>query len=115
MVDIYLPDVYTFGIRHSRTSMNTAVIITKTDPEVKAKAQAIAKELGLSLSAIMNGWLRQLIRTKKVTFEAESYEPTPRLERVINKAEKDLKEGKHFSPRFKTGEEAVAWLEQQGI
>ena len=94
--------------------MNTAVIITKTEPEVKIKAQKVAKDLGLSLSSLINAWLRQLIKTKTVTFSASSEEPSDYLKQIIHQAEKNLRAGK-ASPSFKTGEEAVAWLEKQGI
>src|SRR4026208_2568003 len=46
--------------------MNTAIIITKTEPEIKVKAQQIAKELGVSLGGLMNSWLKQFVKTKKV-------------------------------------------------
>lgn len=93
--------------------MNTAVIITKTDPEVKKKAQALAREFGISLSSMINTYLKQVIRTKKINLHLEE-EPSPYLVKILKKAEKNLKEGKG-SPVFKTGEEAVKWLEKQGI
>lgn len=93
--------------------MNTAVINIKTNPQTKAKAQAIAKELGLSLSALVNGFLHQLVKTKKVTFSTDE-EPSDWLISQMKQAEKNYKEGKH-SPIFRSGEEAVAWLEKQGI
>ena len=43
--------------------VNTVAIYIKTQPEVKAKAQEIAKTLGLSLGALVNVWLIQLIKT----------------------------------------------------
>ncbi len=94
--------------------MNTAVIITRTDPEVKAEAQRVAKELGFNLSSLVNGWLRQLIKTKTVTFSASDEEPSEYLIALMKKAEEDYKKG-NTSPAFKTGEDAVAWLEKQGI
>ena len=93
--------------------MNTAVINIKTQPEVKLKAQAIAREIGVSLSSLINAYLRQFIRTKKVEFDLEE-EPSPYLIRMLKKSERDIKAGR-VSPAFKTGEEAVAWLEKQGI
>jgi addiction module RelB/DinJ family antitoxin len=44
--------------------MNTALINIKTDPAIKKQAQELAQKLGLSLSSIINAYLRQLIRTK---------------------------------------------------
>jgi len=93
--------------------MNTAVIITKTDPQVKRKAQKIAKEIGVSLSSLINAYLKQLVRTRRVEFDLEE-EPSDYLIKAIRRSEKNIREGK-VSPAFKTGEEAVDWLEKQGI
>ena len=95
--------------------MQTAAIYIKTDPEVKAKAQKVAKELGFSLSSLMNAWLRQLIKTKTITFSVRDEEiPNEYFKQTLAKTRKNLKEGKG-SPIFHTGEEAVKWLEDQGI
>ncbi len=94
--------------------MQTAAIYIRTDPEIKTKAQKVAKELGLSLSSLMNGWLRQLIKTKTVTFTARDEIPNEYFKRTLAKARKNRKEGKS-SPIFHSGEEAVKWLEEQGI
>lgn len=90
--------------------MNTAVIITKTEPEVKIKAQKVAKELGLSLSSLINAWLRQLIKTRTVTFSASSEEPSEYLKAVIKRAEENYKKRK-TSPAFNDVEEAIKWLD----
>lgn len=94
--------------------MSTAAIYIKTDPHVKEKAQRVAQELGLSLSAILNAYLKQLIHTKTVTFSALDEVPNEATRAIMKQAEDNLKKGKH-SPIFKTGKEAVAWLEKQGI
>lgn len=95
--------------------MNTSAIYIKTDPQLKKQAQMTAKELGLSLSVIVNGFLKQFIKTKSVTFSAQEDEiPNEYLRSALKKAEENIKKGNH-SPVFKTGEEAVAWLEKQGI
>lgn len=95
--------------------MNTSAIYIKTDPEVKAKAQKVAKELGFSLSSLMNAWLRHLIKTKTVTFSVRDNEiPNEYFKRTIAKARKNWKAGKG-SPVFHSGEEAMRWLEEQGI
>lgn len=89
--------------------MQTTAIYIKTDPEVKAKAQKVAKELGLSLSSLLNGWLRHLIKTKTVTFSAAHEKPSKYLLKMVKKAEKDRKEGR-ASPKFDNAEDAIAWL-----
>ena len=53
--------------------MNTAGIYIRTQPEVKAKAEKIAKGLGLSLSELINIWLIQLVKTRRVDFSVEAY------------------------------------------
>lgn len=93
--------------------MNTAVIITKTEPEVKKQAQEMAKEFGISLSSLVNAYLKQIVRTKKIEFTLER-EPSNYLVRTIKQAVEDRKRG-NASPVFKNGKDAVAWLEQQGI
>ncbi|MEK7165216.1 MAG: type II toxin-antitoxin system RelB/DinJ family antitoxin [Patescibacteria group bacterium] len=94
--------------------MNTSAIYIKTEPEIKQKAQEVAHEMGLSLSAILNAYLKQLIKTKTVTFSTFDEYPNEVTRAALKKAEENLKKG-NTSPIFKTGEEAVAWLEKQGI
>lgn len=53
-------------------SMNTAAIYIKTQPEIKAKAQKIAKTLEMSLSALVNIWLIQFVKTRRVNFSIEA-------------------------------------------
>ncbi|MDO8619649.1 MAG: type II toxin-antitoxin system RelB/DinJ family antitoxin [Candidatus Daviesbacteria bacterium] len=94
--------------------MNYTVVATKVDPQTKKEAMETAKELGMPLSVVIKAFLKQFIKTKTVTFSARDEEPSEYLKQAIRQAEKDWKEGK-TSPTFKTGEEAVAWLEKQGI
>lgn len=95
--------------------MSYEVISIKVDPLTKRQAQKLSYRLGLSLSAVLKGFLKQFIRTKTVTFSAqEREEPGEYLIKAMKQAEKDWKVGKG-SPLFKTGEEAVAWLEKQGL
>jgi len=94
--------------------MNTTAIYIKTEPQLKAKAQKVASQLGLSLSALINAWLKQLIKTKTVTFSSYDEYPNEATRKILRQAELNWKKGNH-SPLFKTGKEAVAWLEKQGI
>ena len=93
--------------------MNTAVINIKTEEKVKKQAQNIAHDLGLNLSSLINAYLKQLVRTRRIEFDLEG-EPSDFLIRSIRRAEKNIKEGK-VSPAFRTGKEAVEWLEKRGI
>ena len=81
--------------------MKTSIINIKTDMATKRDAQRAARALGLPLSAVLNNYLREFSRTKKVIFG----ETTPKkdTERRIMKALKDYARGKNISPTFATG------------
>src|SRR3989338_7923575 len=88
--------------------MNTAVIITKTEPATKKQAQRIASELGVSLSSIINAYLRQFVRTKRIEFDLKE-EPSDYLLRSLKESQEDVKEGR-VSPKFSNAEDAIKWL-----
>lgn len=94
--------------------MNYAVVVTKVDPQTKKEAQKTAEKLGMPLSVVIKAFLKQFIRTQSVSFGVRDEEPSEYLKNAIRQAEKDWK-AKKTSPAFKTGEEAVAWLEKQGV
>lgn len=92
--------------------MNTAVVNIKTEKELKIKAHKVADELGLSLSSILNAYLRQLVRTRSVYFDAAVEKPTEYLLKTLKVSEKERKGGK-ASPIFSESEEAISWLRDQ--
>lgn len=90
--------------------MNTAVINVKIDPKVKRQAQNIASDLGFSLSALINGYLKSLIKTKTVHFSlTEKEEPSEYLIKALKESEEDRKAGR-VSPSFDNVEDAIKWL-----
>ena len=71
--------------------MNT-VISVKVDKDIKAAAQEVAKSAGISLSTLLNSYLRQIVATRRI----ELYAPeamTPNLEKLIGEVEAELKSG----------------------
>lgn len=91
--------------------MNTTVVNFKTDAKIKRGAQAVAKDLGFSLSSVLNAYLRNLIRTRKVEFSDDvRLEPTAYLKRVLRQSEKDIKEGRVIS--FSPPSEALSYLDR---
>ncbi len=94
--------------------MQTTAIYVRTDPEIKTKAQKVAKELGFSLSSLMNAWLRQLIKTKTITFSTLNETPNEYLKSVMKQAEENYRKG-NTSPAFSNVEDELKWLEKQGI
>jgi len=89
--------------------MKTMINI-KADAEVKKEAQRLAKNLGLSLSDVMNASLRNFIRTREVRISDVPY-MTQELERLIEIAERDFKAGKNISPLLKTPKEVDRYLD----
>lgn len=89
--------------------MNTVIHI-KADKEVKENAQKAAKDLGLTLSDVINASLRNFIRTREVIF-SDIPRMTPELEKRLDKVEEDIKLGRNLSPAFDNMDEAIAWLD----
>ncbi|MDP3900472.1 MAG: type II toxin-antitoxin system RelB/DinJ family antitoxin [bacterium] len=89
--------------------MNSTVINIKTDPKIKKEAQKIASDLGLSLSGAINGFLKQLIRTKTVVFTLNENIPSDYLLASIKESENERKNKKHYS--FKNNQEALDFLD----
>lgn len=91
--------------------MNTAVINIKVDPETKSKAQKIAEELGFSLSSVINGYLKQLVRTKKLSFKIneEDLELSDYAKEMIRQSEENYKNGDYVS--FDNPEDALRFLD----
>jgi len=86
------------------------VINIKTDKEIKENAQKIAKDIGLSLSHVINASLRNFIRTREVYFSAIP-RMTPEFERLVGKIEKDIKGKKNLSPSFSSSEKINDYLD----
>lgn len=85
------------------------VLNVKTDKEVKKKAQALAKELGLPLSTIVNAYLKEFIREQKVTFSTE-LQLRPEKEKLFRQAERDYRKGVNISPPLSTPEEIETYF-----
>ena len=90
--------------------MNTAVINIKTDPKLKKELKEVAKGLGLPVGTIINAYLRELVRERRVVFSV----PPPlnqRTKRLLQSIDKDIRAGKNaygpFSPK-----EAMEYLDR---
>lgn len=91
--------------------MNTAVINIKTDPTIKKQVQKKANELGLSLSSVINVYLRKFLTARTVEFTDDvRLEPTAYLKRALRQSEKDIKEGRVIS--FSPPSEALSYLDR---
>ncbi|MBP6975020.1 MAG: type II toxin-antitoxin system RelB/DinJ family antitoxin [Candidatus Pacebacteria bacterium] len=73
---------------NKKDTKNTMINI-KADIRVKQEAQLIIDEMGLTLSGVINAFLKQLIRTREITFYAGDT-MTPYMKKVIAEARKDI-------------------------
>lgn len=71
--------------------------------------QEIAASLGFSLSSLINAYLKELARTKTISFSLVSYEPSDYLVNLIEEAEKDRKAGRVYS--FPSGKKSLEFLD----
>ena len=81
----------------------------KIDPEIKQGAQKRAKQLGLSLSAVINATLSQFARTGELEFSTAP-RITKSLELLVAEAHKEHKVKKLHGP-FKSAQEMVKTLD----
>ena len=88
--------------------MEKTLLNVKTDVKLKQEAQKVAQELGLPLGTIINAYLRELIREKKVVFSSP---PTPnkKTQKLLKKIDADIRFGKNLKGPF-TYEEAIKYL-----
>lgn len=89
--------------------MNT-VISVKVDKDVKASAQEVAKSAGLTLSTLVNAYLRQVVATRRIELFAPE-QMTPKLEKLIASVEAELAAGK-VSKKFTNVEDFLADLKK---
>jgi antitoxin component of RelBE/YafQ-DinJ toxin-antitoxin module len=90
--------------------MNTAIINIKTDPNLKNELKTVAKDLGLPIGTIINGYLRELVRERRVVFSAPPA-LNQRTKRLLQTIDNDIRAGKNVDGPF-SPEEAIAYLKK---
>ncbi|MEI7709323.1 MAG: type II toxin-antitoxin system RelB/DinJ family antitoxin [bacterium] len=78
--------------------MKTSALSIKIDPKVKHEAQKVADQLGFTLSAIINASLKNLARSKTVSYSL--LEPSPFLKKAIRQARRDRAKGDNIIGPF---------------
>jgi antitoxin component of RelBE/YafQ-DinJ toxin-antitoxin module len=93
--------------------MNTTITI-RTDKDIKQAAQARAKQLGLSLSDVLNNSLRRFVRGGKVVYDDNySEEYIDYLVKLSEEVDRDYKnDGKNITS-FDNNDDAVAFLRER--
>jgi antitoxin component of RelBE/YafQ-DinJ toxin-antitoxin module len=85
------------------------VLNVKTDTDVKERAQALARHIGVPLSTVVNAYLKEFVHTGTLTISRD-----PALKQsVARRLEKHVLEaqnGKNLSPAFSSTDDAVKYL-----
>lgn len=92
--------------------MNTKTILNiKTDKDLKKHAQETAKELGITLTTVVNSLLKQFVRDKELTLTKQSYKPSKYLVKILEEAEKEHATGLDHGP-FDNMEDLIRSLKE---
>lgn len=91
--------------------MNTASILIKTDPQLKIKAQKIAAKLGLSLTSVINRYLKHFITAETITFSTKEGKPSQYLIDALKQSEADVKARRVIT--FKNRKEELDYLDRE--
>ena len=84
----------------------------KVDSALKKQAQGLAKQMGLSLSSVLKGYLYHFTRTKTIHFslQSDNEEPTDWALEQLEKAKEDIQAGR--VTEFLTPEAEMEYLDQ---
>lgn len=88
--------------------MQSAVINFTTEEKTKQAAQKTAKKMGISLSSVLNHYLKHFVNTKTIVFSAEDEVPNKYLVDALNESETDVKAGRVTT--FKNGQKTLDYL-----
>ena len=93
--------------------MEKTLLNVKTDKKLKQDAQKVAQELGLPLGTIINAYLRELIREKKVVFSSPPI-PNQKTQKLLKKIDADIQAGKNSTASFSYNE-AIEYLDSLSL
>jgi addiction module RelB/DinJ family antitoxin len=81
-------------------TISSSIINIKTDPSVKKEAQIIAKKLGISLSGILNAYLRQLIHKQEIHFSCKEFLPNKQTTTLLTEINQDIEKNINISKEY---------------
>ena len=84
------------------------MINVKTDSALKAKAQKVARDLGLPLGTVINRYLQKFVLEQRLVFERPEI-PNAATKKAIKETMRDLKAGKNMIT-FKNSKEMDDYL-----
>ena len=75
----------------------------RIDEATRRGLKEFAEQLGIPASSLVNASIREMLRTKTVTFSTAP-EPSPQLKKTIKRAEADYSAGKNITRTKNKGE-----------
>jgi len=88
------------------------ILNVKTEKMLKKRAKKVARQLGLSLSDVVNESLRQMVKNREVRFSAIP-KMTPELEVLLGKVDEDIKRDRNISPIFASAKKMDEYLDAE--
>jgi antitoxin component of RelBE/YafQ-DinJ toxin-antitoxin module len=81
----------------------------KIEKSLKEQAQELAGILGVSLNAVINGYIKEFLSERKVTF-ADHPMPNTRTLKILKRLSADVRAGRNTMGPFNTAEEVIKSL-----
>jgi antitoxin component of RelBE/YafQ-DinJ toxin-antitoxin module len=76
--------------------MRTSTINVRVDTKTRKDLKKFAAEVGVPTSSLIHASIRQMLRTRAVSFTTE-LSPTPYVQELVKKAQADFKAGKRIT------------------
>lgn len=86
------------------------IINIKTEKKLKDQASKLAKEMGFSLSSVINATLYNFVKNRELHITHKPF-MTPYLENILVEARRDYKAGKNIKS-FKSMEDLITDLDK---
>ena len=93
--------------------MSQIPVTIKIDASLKQEAQKLAKSLGLSLSAIVENKLKEVVRERRLIFEEELIS-NKKTAKDLRQIENDVKADRNLRGPFNTFDELEKHLDSLG-
>jgi DNA-damage-inducible protein J len=93
----------------SKTTIKTTSMNVRLDVGTRQQLQALADDLGIPATSLVVANIKQMLRSGEVRLTT-TLEPTPYLEEIMRRTDKDIADGKNLSGPFDTVEAMLADL-----
>jgi addiction module RelB/DinJ family antitoxin len=89
------------------------MISVKIDRSLKEEAHKTAQALGVSLSAVINQYIKEFVAARQVVFTDHPF-PNKKTQKLLDKISADIAAGKNLIGPFDTAKEMIKYLDRIG-